>query len=128
MSVLAFFFNHEECSRVMWTPPLRESFGYPLSLIQILCVSWTLNSTQACFRKNICAISIVTMLYLMSWQFAQFTLFTQVVVLCGLHVLDLIPRKEAVEAVLQGLLVNAYFFMNNGKEGIFHPTFMANFL
>ena len=42
----------------------------------------------------------------MSWQFAQFTLFTQVAILCGLHFLDLIPRKETVEAALQGLLVS----------------------
>ena len=72
----------------------------------VIGVSWTLNSSQPSLRKNIIAISIVTTLYLMSWQFAQFTLFTQVIVLRGLHLLDLIPRKEAVEAVLRGLLVN----------------------
>ena len=71
-----------------------------------LGVSWTLNSSQPSLRKNIIAISIVTTLYLMSWQFAQFTLFTQVTVLRGLHLLELVPRKEAVEAVLRGLLVN----------------------
>ena len=77
LSVIAFFYNHEECTRVMWTPPLRESFGYPLSLVQILCVSWTLNSDKPCLRKNVAIISVFTTLYLMSWQFAQFTLFTQ---------------------------------------------------
>jgi len=118
LSVAAFFYNHDECTRVMWTPPLRESFGYPLSLLQILCVSWTLNSSQPSLRKNIIAISIVTTLYLMSWQFAQFTLFTQVTVLRGLHLLELVPRKEAVEAVLRGLLIGLIFgfvvlFMND---------------
>jgi len=97
---------------------LRESFGYPLSLVQILSISWTLNSSKPCLRKNTVVISIVTMLYLMSWQFAQFTLFTQVAILCGLHFLDLIPRKETVEAALQGLLIGLIFgfvvlFMND---------------
>ena len=44
ITMACFFFNHEESTRVMWTPPLRESFGYPLSLLQILCVSKTLNA------------------------------------------------------------------------------------
>ena len=44
ITMACFFFNHEESTRVMWTPPLRESFGYPLSLLQILCVCKALNA------------------------------------------------------------------------------------
>ena len=54
-------------------------------------------------------IGIVTCLYLLSWQFAQFTLFTQVSAIFGLHVLGLIPSRSAVLCVLQGNFVSWFF-------------------
>ena len=98
ISISCYFFNHEECTRVMWTPPLRESFGYPLSLIQIFLVSYMLNnsiSPSSRLTKSI-SISIFTTFYLLSWQFAQFTLFTQVCILFTLHVLGLAGNVKNV--------------------------------
>ena len=108
VATLSFYFNHEECTRVMWTPPLRESFGYPLSLLQILLLSWTLKGQNEGRYKKSVILSIVTCLYLLSWQFAQFTLFTQTSVIFGLYTLELFPEKANVnvKAVLYGLLVS----------------------
>ena len=113
-----FFFNHEESTRVMWTPPLRESFGYPLSLLQILCVSRALNADpisdgddvrrRGGLRRwiHVTSIAVTTTLYLTTWQFAQFTLFTQVAVIFGLYALGLIKEGERVKTVASGVLVS----------------------
>ena len=49
MTVLMFLFNHTESTRVMWTPPLRESFAMPLIMIQLLALSHALR----CFTVHV---------------------------------------------------------------------------
>uniref|UniRef100_A0A672L0H0 Probable C-mannosyltransferase DPY19L1 n=1 Tax=Sinocyclocheilus grahami TaxID=75366 RepID=A0A672L0H0_SINGR len=72
VTVLCFFFNHGESTRVMWTPPLRESFSYPFLVLQMLLLTYIL-------RKNtMMALGISNIFFMLPWQFAQFVLLTQV--------------------------------------------------
>uniref|UniRef100_A0A8C7FX73 Probable C-mannosyltransferase DPY19L1 n=1 Tax=Oncorhynchus kisutch TaxID=8019 RepID=A0A8C7FX73_ONCKI len=71
VTVLCFFFNHGESTRVMWTPPLRESFSYPFLVLQMLLLTHILR------RKTMWALGISNLCFMLPWQFAQFVLLTQ---------------------------------------------------
>uniref|UniRef100_A0A8C7NV14 C-mannosyltransferase DPY19L1 n=1 Tax=Oncorhynchus mykiss TaxID=8022 RepID=A0A8C7NV14_ONCMY len=75
VTVLCFFFNHGESTRVMWTPPLRESFSYPFLVLQMLLLTHILR------RKTMWALGISNLCFMLPWQFAQFVLLTQLAIL-----------------------------------------------
>ena len=45
-AVLCFYYNHGEATRVQWTPPLRESFAFPISFMQQWMLTRILSSTN----------------------------------------------------------------------------------
>ncbi len=95
----------------MWTPPLRESFGYPVSLLQIWLVSMALKAEKGRRSKNLMIwIQMATTVYIMSWQFAQFTLFTQVCLIFGLHSFGLVG-KEKISPILFSLMVRTLSYL-----------------
>uniref|UniRef100_A0A8C8D216 Dpy-19-like 1 n=1 Tax=Oncorhynchus tshawytscha TaxID=74940 RepID=A0A8C8D216_ONCTS len=76
VTVLCFFFNHGESTRVMWTPPLRESFSYPFLVLQMLLLTHILR-TRNPSKKAMWALAISNLCFMLPWQFAQFVLLTQ---------------------------------------------------
>uniref|UniRef100_A0AAR2JLD7 Dpy-19-like 1, like (H. sapiens) n=1 Tax=Pygocentrus nattereri TaxID=42514 RepID=A0AAR2JLD7_PYGNA len=76
VTVLCFFFNHGESTRVMWTPPLRESFSYPFLVLQMLLLTYILSRKPS--RNAILALCVSNVVFMLPWQFAQFVLLTQV--------------------------------------------------
>ena len=101
--VLSYFFNHGEATRVMWTPPLRESFSFPFLIMQILALTFILRSKRPSWKHG-CLLSVVTLCFMLPWQFAQFALLTQCCALFGLYILKFIDAKK-VSVITSGLLV-----------------------
>ncbi|XP_067888697.1 dpy-19-like 1, like isoform X2 [Heterodontus francisci] len=96
ITVVCFFFNHGECTRVMWTPPLRESFSYPFLILQMLLLTRILR--RVCVeKKTLAAFCIANILFLLPWQFAQFVLLTQVAALFATHVLGYIDACKLLK-------------------------------
>ncbi|KAJ3598312.1 hypothetical protein NHX12_001823 [Muraenolepis orangiensis] len=99
VTTVCFFFNHGESTRVMWTPPLRESFAYPFLVMQMLILTYILR-TRSPSRTSMVALGVSTLCFMLPWQFAQFVLLTQVASLFASYILGyLSPTK------LQSILV-----------------------
>lgn len=92
-----------QCTRVQWTPPLRESFGYPLILAQILTVSWCLRQ-KVPHWKHLVLVAVTTAASLVTWQFSQFVFLTQAIALLALWFLNPLPRP-IITVIFLGKLV-----------------------
>ncbi|XP_012680040.1 dpy-19-like 1, like [Clupea harengus] len=99
ITVICFFFNHGESTRVMWTPPLRESFSYPFLVLQMLLLTYILR-TRKPSTSVLVALGISNVLFMLPWQFAQFVLLTQVASLFALYILGYLSPSK-----MQSLLV-----------------------
>ncbi|XP_051878731.1 dpy-19-like 1, like isoform X2 [Pristis pectinata] len=98
ITVACFFFNHGECTRVMWTPPLRESFSYPFLILQMLLLTRILRSVCV-EKKTLAAFCIANIFFLLPWQFAQFVLLTQIASLFATYVLGYIDACKLLDIV-----------------------------
>ncbi|KAK2562156.1 putative C-mannosyltransferase DPY19L1 [Acropora cervicornis] len=108
IGTLSYFYNHGEalafeCTRVMWTPPLRESFSYPFLVFQLLAVTLTIKSSNAGWRH----LSL----------FAQFALLTQTCALFGLYFLRLITSHKLCMILFGMLAIQGVSFVA-GTVGI----------
>ncbi|XP_031832588.1 C-mannosyltransferase dpy-19 [Nomia melanderi] len=86
ITTLLFFYNHNECTRVQWTPPLRESFAYPMILYQMYLLTVLLREGNRQTWKKIPPLLFLKMcsaimLSLCCWQFTHFVYSTQIIAL-----------------------------------------------
>ncbi|XP_067127518.1 protein C-mannosyl-transferase DPY19L1-like [Centruroides vittatus] len=98
LAVSGFFFNHGEATRVQWTPPLRESFAYPILLAQMLMITKTLRDNRRSWN-NFLIISILTIISILFWQFSQFVLLTQIMAIFVTYMLGYVAT-ETLQMIL----------------------------
>ncbi|XP_011500328.1 PREDICTED: probable C-mannosyltransferase DPY19L1 [Ceratosolen solmsi marchali] len=94
IAIASFFFNHDECTRVQWTPPLRESFAYPSHLLQMYILSMILKRKKVPqhFSENSDLVILISFC-LVSWQFSPFVFITQTIAMLILKWLRIIDNK-----------------------------------
>ena len=99
LSMSQFLYNHSESTRIMWTPPLRESFSFPFFFLQLLVVIKSLRTSSFTWRHGL-SLTMSTVGFMIPWQFAQFALFTQLLSLLGTYLLGYLSYKR-----FQGIMI-----------------------
>jgi len=125
LTVASFFYNHGEATRVMWTPPLRESFSFPLLIVQMFSLVIVIRCKKPDW-KDMALIALTTTAFMLPWQFAQFVLLTQVCAIFGLYVLKFIGNQRTL-ILLYGLSIahGLNFILQFGNTLLISSFFMA---
>lgn len=117
LSALCFFYNHGECTRVQWTPPLRESFGFPIFVTQMFTLACILGSKNShTSQKIIFAFTCLTVFFILFWQFAAFVLVTQllsVLIVYVLGLLDFVRVRKYLDSLVVALLIGYIMLFGN---------------
>ncbi|NXJ72087.1 D19L1 mannosyltransferase, partial [Rostratula benghalensis] len=104
VTVMCFFFNHGECTRVMWTPPLRESFSYPFLVLQMLLLTYILRIPNV-NTGSLIALCVSNIFFMLPWQFAQFVLLTQIASLFAVSIMGYIDSCK-LQKILSAHMVS----------------------
>uniref|UniRef100_A0A8C9JFD6 Dpy-19 like C-mannosyltransferase 3 n=1 Tax=Panthera tigris altaica TaxID=74533 RepID=A0A8C9JFD6_PANTA len=89
--------NRIDTTRVEFTIPLRENWALPFFAIQIAAITYFLrpNLRPLSERLTLLAIFVSTFLFSLTWQFNQFMMLMQALVLFTLDSLDMLPAAKA---------------------------------
>uniref|UniRef100_A0A8D1P023 Dpy-19 like C-mannosyltransferase 3 n=1 Tax=Sus scrofa TaxID=9823 RepID=A0A8D1P023_PIG len=88
--------NRIDTTRVEFTIPLRENWALPFFAIQIAAITYFLrpNLQPLSQRLTLLAIFTSTFLFSLTWQFNQFMMLMQALVLFTLDSLDMLPAVK----------------------------------
>ncbi|XP_040832424.1 probable C-mannosyltransferase DPY19L3 isoform X2 [Ochotona curzoniae] len=97
LAALWYVANRIDTTRVEFTIPLRENWALPFFAIQIAAITYFLrpNLQPPSERLMLLAIFISTFLFSLTWQFNQFMMLMQALVLFVLDSLDMLPAVKA---------------------------------
>lgn len=127
VTTLCFFFNHGESTRVMWTPPLRESFAYPFLVLQMLLLTYILR-TRSPSRAAMVALGISTLCFMLPWQFAQFVLLTQVASLFASYILGYLGAAKMQSILVTHMITLGSCFLLMFGNSMLLTSFYASSL
>ncbi|XP_055661498.1 probable C-mannosyltransferase DPY19L1 isoform X1 [Falco peregrinus] len=128
VTVACFFFNHGECTRVMWTPPLRESFSYPFLVLQMLLLTYILRIPNI-NTGSLIALCVSNIFFMLPWQFAQFVLLTQIASLFAVCIMGYIDSSK-LQKILTAHMVSLVvcFILMFGNSMLLTSYYAASLL
>ncbi|XP_048225268.1 probable C-mannosyltransferase DPY19L3 isoform X2 [Perognathus longimembris pacificus] len=93
LAALWYVTNRIDTTRVEFTIPLRENWALPFFAIQIAAITYFLrpNLQSLSERLTLLVVFISTFLFSLTWQFNQFMMLMQALVLFTLDSLDMLP-------------------------------------
>lgn len=127
VTAVCFFFNHGESTRVMWTPPLRESFAYPFLVLQMLLLTYILR-TRNPSRTAMVALGVSNVCFMLPWQFAQFVLLTQVASLFASYILGYLAATKMQSILVTHMVTLAVCFVLMFGNAMLLTSFYASSL
>ncbi|NWJ00118.1 D19L3 mannosyltransferase, partial [Crypturellus undulatus] len=126
--------NRVDTTRVEFTIPLRENWALPFFAVQIAAITYLFRThlQPAHERWTLLAVFIATFFFSLTWQFNQFMMLIQALVLFILDCLDMLPTAKVtwlyIIQVSGLLLVCVMQFFNSMILGSLLISFNASVL
>lgn len=121
VAIACFFFNHGEATRVQWTPPLRESFAFPCSLLLNIIITRSLRYSSIIWSRPF-IYGNFALVYLLCWQFSQYTLVINLAILYCMYTIDICPAMPMLVVLLGSL-----YALSNALIGqFFSPVLLVS--
>eukprot|EP00092_Neocalanus_flemingeri_P010313 GFUD01011110.1.p1 GENE.GFUD01011110.1~~GFUD01011110.1.p1 ORF type:complete len:1009 (-),score=246.24 GFUD01011110.1:254-3280(-) len=106
LATLSVTINRFDVTRVNFTVPLREHFSLPFIFWQFLTVGHYLKSASShSDTSHLVAVYISSLIFTLTWQFAQFVLLIQALVLFCLATVGLLDRDRVCRLLAVSLCV-----------------------
>ncbi|GAB6022522.1 hypothetical protein CHUAL_006629 [Chamberlinius hualienensis] len=100
LTLCLFIAHKNDASRVDYSIPLRECFSLPFVFCQMAAVTYYLKPSKWNNVSHPIVIFVLTLLYTVTWQFAQFISLLQSCSLFILAVVDQIPQKKVITVLV----------------------------
>ncbi|THD22870.1 Dpy-19 protein 3 [Fasciola hepatica] len=110
MFAVIFFLNHQEISRVQFALPLRENFALPFWWLRMVFVTLVLKTSRKLVflshRQSslILGLMLTTLSFCVVWQFSQFVLLIEAIILFGFHHFLLLRGEQCLIIASSGLV------------------------
>ncbi|KAG9476037.1 hypothetical protein GDO78_002873 [Eleutherodactylus coqui] len=127
LTVLCFFYNHGESTRVMWTPPLRESFSYPFLALQMFLLTYILR-TPNIGRRSLFGLCLFNIFFMLPWQFAQFVLLTQIASLFAIYLIGYLDSKKFLQVLYSHMVSLGLCFISMFGNSMLLTSYYASSL
>jgi hypothetical protein len=121
---LCFFYNHGEATRVMWAPALRESFSFPFHLLQMIAVFSFIQAKQS---RHV-FLTLSTLIYMLPWQFGQFSLGTQAASIFATYSLGFLSQRKLIGYIACQTLALVLCFILMFGNRMLMTSFFASLL